>query len=111
MHAELFSTDGETGEDGAFRRQSSSFRETDVAPEPGRYHLYVSYACPWAHRTLIGRILKRLEGAIGVSVVDPIRDDRGWRFSGGEYVDRIEGFEFLMQHYRASDPAFDGRAS
>src|SRR6202521_2764527 len=48
--------------------------------EPGRYHLYVSFACPWAHRTLILRKLKGLEETIGMTVVDPVRDERGWAF-------------------------------
>lgn len=111
MSAEPFTTTRETGDDGAFRRQASAFRATDLEPVAGRYHLYVSYACPWAHRTLIGRMLKGLEGAIDVSVVDPIRDASGWRFSGGEYVDRVEGFAYLMEHYRATDPDYNGRAS
>lgn len=111
MTASSVLTSRETGEDGSFRRQASSFRETEVEAVAGRYHLYVSYACPWAHRTLIGRLLKGLEDALPVSVVDPIRDERGWRFSGGEYVDRAEGFEYLIEHYRATDPGFDERAN
>jgi putative glutathione S-transferase len=79
--------------------------------EAGRYHLYVSYACPWAHRSIIARRLLGLEDAIGISFVDPIRDQRGWRFTGGEYVDRVNGFEFLAEAYAASDPEFDDRAS
>ncbi|MGZ4414320.1 MAG: glutathione S-transferase family protein, partial [Gaiellaceae bacterium] len=79
--------------------------------EAGRYHLYVSWACPWAHRTIIGRRLKRLEDVIPISVVDPIRDERGWAFTGGEYVDRVNGWSFLSEAYRATDPSFDGRVS
>jgi putative glutathione S-transferase len=111
MSDDSFSTSPEIDREGAFRRPASIFRETELVAVPGRYHLYVSYACPWAHRTLIGRLLKGLEDVIDVSVVDPIRDARGWRFSGGEYVDRAEGFEFIMEHYRATDPSFDARAS
>jgi putative glutathione S-transferase len=103
---------------GVFRRPPSRFRvlvssdgSTPYPAEAGRYHLYVSYACPWAHRTVIGRQLKGLEEAIGLSVVDPIRDDRGWAFTGGERVDPVNGFEYLSEAYTATDPGYDGRIS
>src|SRR4051812_14036528 len=106
------------GESGRFQRQPSTFREWVSAdgstPYPavaGRYHLYVSWACPWAHRTIIGRLLKGLEDVIAISVVDPIRDDRGWAFTGGEYVDPINGFSFLAEAYDATEPRYDGRVS
>src|SRR3954451_7785878 len=83
------------GDDGAFQRQQSRFRDWVVDPQPGRYHLYVSWACPWAHRTVIARRLKGLEGAIGMSVVDPIRDERGWAFTGGDFVDDLNGYRLL----------------
>jgi putative glutathione S-transferase len=109
---------GELAPDGSFRRQESRFVEVVTADgssgfraEPGRYHLYVSWACPWAHRTVIVRRLKRLEDVVGLSVVDPIRDERGWRFSGGEYVDAANGFSFLSEAYLRSDPAYDRRCS
>ena len=81
--------------------------------EPDRYHLYVSLACPWAHRTVIFRKLKKLEGVISLSVVDPIRDHRGWRFTGseGEFPDEINGFSLLSEAYLKSDPSFDGRVT
>jgi putative glutathione S-transferase len=100
-----------SGSDGSFQRQESAFREWVDATEPGRHHLYVSYACPWAHRTLIVRRLRGLEDVVGVCVVDPIRDARGWEFTGGEYVDSVNGFRFLSEAYAASDPSFDGRWS
>jgi putative glutathione S-transferase len=100
-----------SGSDGKFQRQESAFREWVDATEPGRHHLYVSYACPWAHRTLIVRLLRGLEDVVGVSAVDPIRDARGWEFSGGEYVDAVNGFRYLSEAYAASDPSFDGRWS
>jgi glutathionyl-hydroquinone reductase len=113
-----FSLGAEAGDDGSFKRQQSRFRDwvsadgsTEFPAEPGRYHLYVSWACPWAHRAIIGRRLKGLEDAIGVSVVDPIRDERGWAFTGGEYVDRVNGFAFLSDAYEATDPDFSGRHS
>src|SRR3954463_4330253 len=106
------------GEGGRFRRQASTFRDwvsadgsTPFPAEAGRYHLYVSWACPWAHRTVIARHVKGLEQAIGLSAVDPIRDERGWAFTGGEYVDPVNGFRYLSEAYAATDPASDGRVS
>jgi putative glutathione S-transferase len=110
----------EEGEDGAFVRQEDAFRDwveadgsTPYSPEAGRYHLYVSLACPWAHRTLIVRKLKGLEDVVGVTVVDPVRDERGWAFRHGPGFseDPINGFRFLSEAYRASDPEFRGRAT
>ena len=107
----------ETEPSGRFVRQQSVFREwvradgsTPFAPEAGRYHLYISLACPWACRTLIVRRLKGLEDVIGLTVVDPIRDARGWRFLPDE-PDPISGFTYLREAYVASDPAFDGRVT
>lgn len=103
---------------GEFVRQEDAFRSWVTAdsssPFPavaGRYHLYVSLACPWAHRTLIARQVKRLESTIGVTVVDPVRDERGWAFRDGpgHSVDPIQGFHFLSEAYLASDPRFRGR--
>ena len=75
---------------GEFKRQGDAFRDwvTDdgrsgFPAATGRYHLYVSLACPWAHRTIIVRILKRLDSVIGMTVVDPVRDERGWAFHHG----------------------------
>lgn len=95
----------------AFTDRVSADGSTAYPADAGRYHLYVSYACPWAQRTLIGRRLKGLEDAIGLSVVDPIRDERGWAFTGGEYADRVNGFRFLSEAYEATDPGYDGRHS
>ncbi|MEA2168932.1 MAG: glutathionyl-hydroquinone reductase [Solirubrobacteraceae bacterium] len=98
--------------DGAFRRQDSKFRDWPDAIVAGRYHLYVSYACPWAHRTIIARELMGLQDAIGMSVVDPYRDDDpGWAFTGGEYTDPVNGFATLRQAYLATEPDFDMRVS
>lgn len=116
--AEQFTIGREAGEDGTFKRQTSAFREwvsadgsTAYPAEAGRYHLYISWACPWAHRTAIGRKLKGLEEVIGMSAVDPIRDARGWAFTGGEFSDPVNGFEFLSEAYDATDSEFDGRYS
>jgi glutathionyl-hydroquinone reductase len=106
-------------EEGVFRRQVSQFRRwvsdggsTEFPVQAGRYHLYVARACPWAHRTIIGRRLMGLEDAIGISFADPIRaDDTGWAFTGGGYVDAVNGFQFLRQAYLASDVAYHARVT
>jgi putative glutathione S-transferase len=79
--------------------------------EPGRYHLYVSLACPWAHRTIIVRRLLGLEDVISMSVVDPIRDERGWAFTDGpgHSRDPVNGFSFLSEAYLATDPNYNLR--
>ncbi len=110
----------EQSADGAFVRQQDAFREwvradgsSPFAPEAGRYHLYVSYACPWAHRTIIVRKLKGLEEAIGMTAVDPIRDERGWAFRDvpGASRDPLNGFAFLSEAYRATEPGYRARVT
>lgn len=106
----------ESAADGSFHRQPSTFREwvSDGGPfavQAGRYHLYVARACPWAHRTLIGRRLMGLEDAIGVSFVDPLRDRRGWAFTGRGYEDPVNGFRFLSEAYAAADAHYDARVT
>jgi putative glutathione S-transferase len=78
-----------------------------------RYHLYVSWACPWAHRTIIVRKLKQLEDVIGMTVVDPLRDNRGWAFrdGAGHSIDPVNGFTFLSEAYLATDPNYRGRVT
>ncbi|MFD0894528.1 glutathione S-transferase family protein [Luteolibacter ambystomatis] len=104
----------ENGEDGEFERQEDSFREIiQDRAESGRYHLYVSLACPWAHRTLITRKWLGLEDSVSVGIVDPVRDERGWAFrpGNGHGPDELNGFQFLSEAYRASNPAFHGRVT
>lgn len=110
----------EQSEEGEFVRQDDAFRDwlsTDGAPPhpfaAGRYHLYVSLACPWACRALIVRQLKGLQDVVGVTVVDPIRDEHGWAFRDGpgHTVDPVNGFAFLREAYTATDPAFHGRVT
>jgi putative glutathione S-transferase len=95
---------------GAFVRQQAKFRG---APEgaPGRYHLYVAAACPWSHRTIVVRRLKGLEGELGMSLLHPYRDQRGWHFTGGEFTDDLHRFEFLAEAYETTMPGYDGRIS
>jgi putative glutathione S-transferase len=106
--------------EGRFVRQGDAFRDWVRAdgstPYPlvsGRYHLYVSLACPWAHRTIIVRALKGLEDAVGMTVVDPIRDDFGWAFRDGDghTTDPVNEFTYLAEAYRATDPAYHGRVT
>ncbi|PSK98112.1 putative glutathione S-transferase [Murinocardiopsis flavida] len=100
-----------------FERPPYSFRgrigSAEFPAESGRYHLYVSYACPWAHRTLIVRALKGLTEAVSVSVVDPVRDGRGWAFreGAGHGPDRVGGFALLSEVYEATEPGYDGHVS
>lgn len=105
----------EQATDGSFKRQADAFHEwiradgsTEYPAQAGRYHLYVSLACPWASRTVIVRKLKGLERAIGMTVVDPVRDERGWRFAPGE-PDPLNGWAFLSEAYFATDPGYRDR--
>ncbi len=77
----------------------------------GRYHLYVSLACPWAHRTVIFRRLKELESVISMSVVDPVMGDEGWEFGRGALADTANGKQRLGEIYLLADPRYTGRVS
>jgi len=109
--------------DGEFIRADSSFRNwvtpngdagpsggAGFAAEAGRYHLYVSYACPWAHRTLIFRELKALQAVISVSVVHPLMPEESWVFAEypGATEDQLYQSNFLYEIYRKADPDFKG---
>jgi putative glutathione S-transferase len=118
---------------GEFQRQEDAFRDwisndgsTSYPTATGRYHLYVSLACPWASRTIILRKLKGLEDGIGLTIVDPFRDEKGWAFRDPELskpgsdlkrlddfesTDPINGFRYLSEAYKATDPKFDGRVT
>ncbi|HZE31482.1 MAG TPA: glutathione S-transferase C-terminal domain-containing protein [Actinoallomurus sp.] len=100
--------------DGRFVRQVNRFTgvigSDEFPAEAGRYRLYASLACPWAHRSLIVRRLLGLEEMIGVTIVDPIRDERGWRFTlSPDDRDPVTGAHFLAELYTASDPSYEGR--
>jgi glutathionyl-hydroquinone reductase len=113
----------ETGASGAFQRIDSRFRERITADgssgfkaEPGRYHLYVAYGCPWAHRTLIFRALKQLEGAISVSHAIPGLKAQGWTFEANPAFpectpDTVNGFHYLHEAYSASEPRYTGKVT
>jgi putative glutathione S-transferase len=110
----------EQNQEGQFVRQEDQFRDwvtrdgaSGYPAEPNRYHLYVSLACPWAHRTVIIRKLKRLENIVGMSVVDPVRDEKGWAFRNGPGYseDPVNGFQYLSEAYKATDPNFNARVT
>lgn len=111
---------------GRFKRDTSRFRnwitedgragpsgESGFQAEAGRYHLYVSYACPWAHRTLIFRKLKGLEDMIPLSVVHWYMAGNGWTFADGDGVvaDPIHDADYMYQVYQAADPGYTGRVT
>jgi len=105
---------------GRFVRQDAPFRDWVTADgssgfeaEPNRYHLYVSLACPWAHRTLIYRKLKKLENVISLSVVDPLMAEQGWTFSDGPRCipDSVNGARYLHQVYTQAKPDYTGRVT
>ncbi|WP_126454987.1 glutathione S-transferase family protein [Sulfuriflexus mobilis] len=110
-------------EDGEFVRKDSQFRnwvtvdgepgpsgEGGFRAEPGRYHLYISHACPWAHRTLIFRALKKLEEIISISVVHPYMGKQGWTFAEypGATADSENGFDYLHEVYALAEPDYSG---
>jgi putative glutathione S-transferase len=108
---------------GGFMRQTSAFRnfvtpdgapgptgEGGFAAEAGRYHLYAALICPWASRALIARRLKRLDDVVGLSIVDPVMTDQGWRFDDAA-GDPVNGATFLHEIYTRADPHFTGRAT
>ncbi|KAK6460582.1 glutathione S-transferase [Scheffersomyces coipomensis] len=119
-----------TDKTGAFKRKPSQFRDwissepnAKFPPELNRYHLYVSYTCPWAHRTLITRALKGLTGVISVSIVHWLLDDKGWKFTNSEESvsfalknkdslgteDHLYGYDRLRQLYFKAEPEYAGR--
>ena len=110
--------ESEVSNDGEFVRHQTSFREqiradgsTAYAAASARYHLYVSYACPWAHRTLITRKLKGLDDAISFDVVSPLLPNTGWSFDKsfpGSTGDTVNNFKDLREAYMTSNPNFDG---
>ena len=121
--------DRESASTGEWKRQGNRFtdrisRDSTSAPgegpdnqgrwpvEPGRYRLVVSLACPWAHRALIVRGLLGLEDAISLAIVDPIRDEKGWRFTlDPDDRDPVLGISYLSEAYLGTDPEYEGRVT
>lgn len=110
----------ERSDDGEFQRMMTQFRSwvkadgsTVFVSEPGRYHLYVSLGCPWAHRTALVWQLKGLQQVIGLSIVDPVISDQGWRFSNypGCIPDSNYGLAYLWQLYVKALPDYSGRVT
>ena len=113
----------ETGASGEFRRADSRFRDRITADgssgfkaEAGRYHLYVAHGCPWAHRTLIYRSLKKLQGAISVAYSIPGLRQQGWTYENDPAFpdctpDTVNGFHYLHQAYTASEPTYTGKVT
>ena len=100
---------------GAFERPATKFRsripDGDFAVEPGRYHLYASYACPWAHRTLITRSVRGLEDVIGLTIVDSRMGDDGWAFGGAGERDPLFDAKLLQEVYLRAAPRYTGRVT
>jgi glutathionyl-hydroquinone reductase len=96
-----------------FRGRITADGSSGYPATPGRYHLYISWACPWAHRTAIVRQLLGLQDVISLSAVDPIRDGRGWAFREGPgySLDPVNGFTLLREAYEATEPGYDGHIS
>lgn len=103
-----------SADDGSFQRPPTTFRDKIEALDDERYHLYVSWACPWAHRTLIARSVLGLEGKLSVSYVDWFLDDDGWRFHpehDGATEDHLFGFDRLRHVYKKADDHYTGRVT
>jgi putative glutathione S-transferase len=113
----------ETGQGGEFKRVDSRFRDRITADgssgfkaEPGRYHLYVAHGCPWAHRTLIYRALKKLDGLITVAYSVPGLRTQGWTFENDPRYpdctpDTVNGFRYMHEAYTATDKNYTGKVT
>ncbi|HVO16304.1 MAG TPA: glutathione S-transferase family protein [Alphaproteobacteria bacterium] len=116
-------TTRDVAKDGRFKRVESKFRNwvtadgsSGFAAEPGRYHLYAAYSCPWAHRALMFRKLKKLDNVISVSIAAPGMRDQGWTFVDHPDFpecgpDTVNGYRYLHQAYSAADPRYTGRVT
>src|SRR6202046_4151669 len=94
-----------------FRGRITADGSSGYRAEPGRYHLYIAWGCPWAQRTAIVRKLKRLEDVVSLSYVDDQRDGRGWAFRERRGADPVNGFTLLAQAYEATEPGYGGHVS
>lgn len=104
-----------TDENGEFQRSETSFRDEIDEVESGRYHLYISRACPWAHGAVLIRKILGLEDQISMDIVDPWRGEKGWQFSPGKdevcSEDSIHGHNYLYQVYTEADSDYTGRVT
>ncbi len=96
-----------------FRGRITADGSSGFPAKAGRYHLYISWACPWAHRSAIVRELLGLQDVISLSAVDPVRDGRGWAFREGDGfgLDPVNGFSLLREAYEATEPGYEGHIS
>jgi glutathionyl-hydroquinone reductase len=94
-----------------FQEHVTADAHSTFPAERGRYHLYISHACPYSARTVLARCVKQLEDVISMSALDPVRGPDGWVFAGGEYADPLNGLRTLRDVYEAMDPAYEGRVS
>lgn len=110
-----------TDKDGEFQREETKFNgwikdsaSARFRPEPGRYHLYISRACPWAHGVVLIRRLCGLKDVFSMDIVDPFREKNGWKFSpsrSGCTKDSVNGFDYLYEVYKKADSNYTGRVS
>ena len=94
-----------------FQGRITADRGSGYQAEPGRYHLYISWGCPWAQRTAIVRELMGLQDVVSLSYVDDRRDGRGWAFRERRGADPVNGFRFLAEAYEVTEPGYDGHVS
>jgi putative glutathione S-transferase len=94
-----------------FQEHVSADASSAFPAERGRYHLFVSHACPYSARTVLARCVKQLTDVVSMSAVDPVRGPDGWLFGSGEYADPLNGFRSLREAYEATDANYEGRAS
>ena len=94
-----------------FQERVSADATSAFPAERGRYHLYISHACPYSARTVLVRCVKQLQDVVSMSCVNPVRGPDGWLFGTGEHADPLNGFRSLREAYEATDPSYEGRAS
>jgi putative glutathione S-transferase len=94
-----------------FQERVSASANSAFPPERGRYHLYISHACPYSARPVLARCVKQLQDVVSMSCVEPVRGPDGWVFGSGEHADPLNGFRSLRDAYEATDASYDGRVS
>jgi putative glutathione S-transferase len=99
------------GKRNGFQERVSADATSAFPAERGRYHLYISHACPYSARTVLVRCAKQLQDVVSMSCVNPVRGPDGWLFGTGEHADPLNGFRSLREAYEATDPSYEGRAS